>query len=109
MVNNPGDASAGPSPEEQKKMEAAYNQMKRKMVISEMGKAPSTRSWYFQEREVSVSQPLQPDRVYHSSTRSEVGLLDIDITGPNVPKMMGLSGRRLNVRAVDPPSTRPLR
>ena len=38
-VNNPGDAPAGPSPEEQKKMEAAYNQMKRKMAISEMGKA----------------------------------------------------------------------
>ena len=38
-VNQPGDAPAGPSPEEQKKMEAAYNQMKRKMAISEMGKA----------------------------------------------------------------------
>jgi len=26
-----------------------------------------------------------------------VGILDIDITGPNVPKMMGLDGRRLHV------------
>ena len=38
-VNTPGEAPAGPSPEEQKKMEAAYNQMKRKMAISERGKA----------------------------------------------------------------------
>ena len=27
----------------------------------------------------------------------KVGILDIDITGPNVPKMMGLDGRRLHV------------
>jgi ATP-binding protein involved in chromosome partitioning len=27
----------------------------------------------------------------------KVGLLDIDITGPNVPKMMGLDGHRLDV------------
>ena len=26
-----------------------------------------------------------------------VGILDIDITGPNVPKMMGLDGKRLHV------------
>ena len=29
----------------------------------------------------------------------KVGILDIDITGPNVPKMMGLDGRRLHVES----------
>ena len=30
---------------------------------------------------------------------AKVGLLDIDITGPNVPKMMGLTGQRLHVES----------
>ena len=64
-VNNPGDAPAAPSPEEQKKMEAAYNQMKRKMAISEMGKAIKHKIMVLSEKEALVNQPLQPDLLYH--------------------------------------------
>ena len=68
-VNNPGDAPAEPSPEEQKKMEAAYNQMKRKMAISEMGKSIKHKIMVLSGKEVLVNQPLQPALLYPSHNR----------------------------------------
>ena len=64
-VNNPGDAPAGPSPEEQKKMEAAYNQMKRKMAISEMGKAIKHKIMVLSEKAVLANPQLQQVLLFH--------------------------------------------
>ena len=68
-VNNPGDEPAGPSPEEQKKMEAAYNQMKRKMAISEMGKSIKHKIMVLSGKGGVGSQPSQPASLYPSHNR----------------------------------------
>ena len=97
-MNTPGGAPPAPSPDEQKKMEAAYNQMKRKMAIAEMGKAIKHKIMVLSGKGgVGKSTVATGLALSLAQQGLKVGLLDIDITGPNVPKMMGLEGRRLNV------------
>ena len=101
-INSPGEPSAppseGPSPQEQKQMEQAYAQMKRKMAMEEIGRKIKHKIMVLSGKggvgksTVSTGLALSLAQQGH-----RVGILDIDITGPNVPKMMGLDGRRLHV------------
>jgi len=90
--------AATPSPQEQKQMEQAYAQMKRKMSMEEIGRKIKHKIMVLSGKggvgksTVSTGLALSLAQQGHS-----VGILDIDITGPNVPKMMGLDGRRLHV------------
>ena len=100
-INTPGsagEAPAGPSPQEQKQMEQAYAQMKRKMAMEEIGRKIKHKIMVLSGKggvgKSTVSTGLALSLAQQGHT---VGILDIDITGPNVPKMMGLDGRRLHV------------
>ncbi len=87
-----------PSADQQRQMEQAYAQMKRKMTIQEMGAKIKHKIMVLSGKggvgksTVSTGLALSLAEKGH-----KVGLLDIDITGPNVPKMLGLGGHRLNV------------
>ena len=91
-------APAGPSAQEQKQMEQAYAQMKRKMAMEEIGRKIKHKIMVLSGKggvgKSTVSTGLALSLAQQGFT---VGILDIDITGPNVPKMMGLDGRRLHV------------
>ncbi len=100
-ITNPGSddaAPAGPSAQEQKQMEQAYAQMKRKMAMEEIGRNIKHKIMVLSGKggvgKSTVSTGLALSLAQQGYS---VGILDIDITGPNVPKMMGLDGRRLHV------------
>ena len=97
---NADDTPAEASPQEQKKMEQAYAQMKRKMSMEEIGKKIKHKIMVLSGKggvgKSTVSTGLALSLAQQGLS---VGILDIDITGPNVPKMMGLDGQRLHVES----------
>ena len=100
-IHNPNeDDSKEPSasPQQQKQMEQAYAQMKRKMAMEEIGRKIKHKIMVLSGKggvgKSTVSTGLALTLAQQGKS---VGILDIDITGPNVPKMMGLDGRRLHV------------
>ena len=98
--------SSAPDAAAQKQMEQAYAQMKRKMAMAEIGKKIKHKIMVLSGKggvgksTVSTGLALALAQQGH-----KVGILDIDITGPNVPKMMGLDGRKLHVEGgrIHPP------
>ena len=92
------NSASGPTPQEQKQMESAYANMKRKMAMQEIGKKIKHKIMVLSGKggvgKSTVSTGLALSLAQQGHT---VGILDIDITGPNVPKMMGLDGKRLHV------------
>ena len=79
-------------------MEQAYAQMKRKMSMEEIGRQIKHKIMVLSGKggvgKSTVSTGLALSLAQQGF---RVGILDIDITGPNVQKMMGLDGRRLHV------------
>ena len=88
------NSASGPTPQEQKQMESAYANMKRKMAMQEIGKKIKHKIMVLSGKggvgKSTVSTGLALSLAQQGHT---VGILDIDITGPNVPKMMGLDGK----------------
>ena len=95
---NGGQSGEGPTVQQQKQMESAYANMRRKMAMQEIGRKIKHKIMVLSGKggvgksTVSTGLALSLAQQGHA-----VGILDIDITGPNVPKMMGLEGKRLHV------------
>jgi ATP-binding protein involved in chromosome partitioning len=86
------------SVEQQQQMEQAYAKMKRKMTMQEMGAKIKHKIMVLSGKGgVGKSTVATGLSLSLAAQGHQVGLLDIDITGPNVPKMLGLVGHRLHV------------
>jgi Mrp family chromosome partitioning ATPase len=79
-------------------MEQAYQQMQRKMRISKMDEQIKHKIMVLSGKG-GVGKSTVATGLALSLARQgkKVGLMDIDITGPNVPKMLGLEEADLNV------------
>ena len=90
------DADA--SNEQRAQMEQAYQQMQRKMRISKMDESIKHKIMVLSGKG-GVGKSTVATGLALSLARQgkKVGLMDIDITGPNVPKMLGLEQADLNV------------
>ena len=86
------------SNEQRAQMEQAYQQMQRKMRISKMDEQIKHKIMVLSGKG-GVGKSTVATGLALSLARQgkKVGLMDIDITGPNVPKMLGLEDADLNV------------
>ena len=86
------------SPEQKAQMEQAYAQMRRKMRMQQLDEEIKHKVMVLSGKggvgksTVSVGLALSLAR-----QGKKVGLMDIDITGPNVPKMLGIEDVDLHV------------
>lgn len=89
---------SGASNEQKAQMEQAYQQMQRKMRISKMDENIKHKIMVLSGKG-GVGKSTVATGLALSLARQgkKVGLMDIDITGPNVPKMLGLEEADLNV------------
>ncbi|HJM13151.1 MAG TPA: Mrp/NBP35 family ATP-binding protein [Candidatus Thalassarchaeaceae archaeon] len=89
---------AEPSQEQRAQMEQAYQQMQRKMRIDQMDENIKHKVMVLSGKG-GVGKSTVATGLALSLARQgkSVGLMDIDITGPNVPKMLGLESAELNV------------
>ena len=86
------------SNEQRAQMEQAYQQMQRKMRIGKMDEQIKHKIMVLSGKG-GVGKSTVATGLALSLAREgkKVGLMDIDITGPNVPKMLGLENADLNV------------
>ena len=94
----PESPKADASNEQRAQMEQAYQQMQRKMRISKMDEQIKHKIMVLSGKG-GVGKSTVATGLALSLARQgkKVGLMDIDITGPNVPKMLGLEDADLNV------------
>ena len=86
------------SNEQRAQMEQAYQQMQRKMRISKMDEQIKHKIMVLSGKGgVGKSTVATGLALSLAKMGKKVGLMDIDITGPNVPKMLGLEEADLNV------------
>tara|TARA_X000000368_G_C23056812_1_gene724308 strand:- start:4792 stop:5829 length:1038 start_codon:yes stop_codon:yes gene_type:complete len=102
-IHNPSDSDRdsndnNPTAEQQKQMEAAYSQMKRRMAMEKLSSSIKHKIMVMSGKggvgKSTVSTGLA---LSLAKDGNKVGIMDIDITGPNVPKMLGLENHRLHV------------
>ncbi len=94
-ANDPNSASSN---EQRAQMEQAYQQMQRKMRISQMDSQIKHKVMVLSGKGgVGKSTVATGLAISLAHQGKKVGLMDIDITGPNVPKMLGIEGADLNV------------
>jgi len=86
------------SDEQRAQMEQAYQQMQRKMRISQMDSQIKHKVMVLSGKGgVGKSTVATGLAISLARQGKKVGLMDIDITGPNVPKMLGIEDAELNV------------
>ena len=103
-IHNPSDSGGdskddnATTAEQQKQMEAAYSQMKRRMAMEKLSSSIKHKIMVMSGKggvgKSTVSTGLA---LALAKDGNKVGIMDIDITGPNVPKMLGLQDHRLHV------------
>ena len=101
-VHDPAAAPAPPSgqasADQQREMEAQYAQMKRKMAMQKLAESIKHKIMVMSGKGGVGKSTVATGLALSLAGRGhKVGLLDIDITGPNVPKMLGLEGSQLHV------------
>lgn len=86
------------NPEQKAQMEQAYQQMRRKMRMTQLAEGVRHKFMVLSGKGgVGKSTVATGLALALARMGLKVGLLDIDITGPNVPKMLGLEGTQLHV------------
>ncbi len=94
--HDPSDTVAGP--EVRAEMEQAYQSMRRKMRVQSLGdRIKRTIMVLSGKGGVGKSTVAVGLALSMAERGMKVGLLDIDITGPNVPKMLGITSADLSV------------
>lgn len=105
ISHHEGGGEAGEPPEEEKasgeqqaKMEQAYAQMQRKLRITQIGEQVKRKLMVLSGKGGVGKTTVSTGLALSLARRGlKVGLMDIDITGPNVPMMLGMSGHDLQV------------
>ena len=93
-----GGGGGSPPDAEKEKMEQAYQQMKRRLRVQQMGEGIRHKIMVMSGKGgVGKSTVATGLALALARAGQKVGLLDIDITGPNVPKMLGLDATQLAV------------
>ena len=100
-THTPGDeekSAADVNSEQKAQMEQAYQQMRRKMRMTKLAEDVRHKIMVLSGKG-GVGKSTVATGLALSLARMglKVGLLDIDITGPNLPKMLGLEGTQLHV------------
>ena len=101
MANGPVSYHSGNSPpkddensatsEQTAQMEQAYAQMRRKMRMEQMDKSIKHKIMVLSGKGGVGKSTVSAGLALTLARRGmSVGIMDIDITGPNIPKMMGL-------------------
>ena len=91
-------AEADASSEQRAQMEQAYQQMQRKLRITKLDEEIKYKVMVLSGKGGVGKTTVATGLALSFARRGmKVGLMDIDITGPNVPKMLGLDDTDLNV------------
>ena len=86
------------SSEQRAQMEQAYQQMQRKLRITKLDEEIKHKIMVLSGKGGVGKSTVATGLALSLARRGmKVGLMDIDITGPNVPKMLGLDDAELNV------------
>jgi len=86
------------SPEQKAQMEQAYQQMQRKLRITKLDEDIKHKIMVLSGKGGVGKSTVATGLALCLARRGmSVGLMDIDITGPNVPKMLGIEAAELNV------------
>ena len=87
----PKSLEKNPSNEQKTQMEQAYRELQRKMRIAKLGEDIKHKILVLSGKGgVGKSTVATGLAISLAIKGMKVGLMDIDITGPNIPKMLGL-------------------